>query len=91
MPKTDQRLAHVTAALAPLLDFAADDKNVAKSTRNAAAQKRGKTFNLASVSSKLFFLCKAMPSTLQLLLWLYILKKKSISFLLAELSTYQHA
>lgn len=39
MPKTDQRLAHVTAALAPLVDFAADEKNVAKSPKHATKLK----------------------------------------------------
>lgn len=41
MPKTDQRLAGVAAALAPVVAFAADEKNIARSPSNVAAQKRG--------------------------------------------------
>lgn len=42
MPKTDQRLAYVTAALAPLVNFAADEKNIAKSPKHPSAQTKGR-------------------------------------------------
>ena len=52
MPKTDQRLANVTAALAPLFAFAADEKNIAKTPRGSSAQKKG-TANLMMLHPKL--------------------------------------